>query len=113
VSGFLEIGIREILIKHAHEQSSPTVANFIDGKLREFRNPKMGKILKLIGLFSREWEAAIERQTEGELKDAVDSIVANRNRISHGEDVSITYARIYDYYQRAIKFIDICEGQCH
>ena len=112
VSGFLETAIRAILTKYVSNAASPKVANYVDSKLREFQNPKMGKILELARLFSPEWEATIAEQTEGELKEAVDSIVANRNRIAHGEDVGITYARISHYYQDAIKVIDVIEKQC-
>ncbi|MFX0200343.1 MAG: HEPN domain-containing protein [Candidatus Hodarchaeota archaeon] len=113
VSGFLETATRAILAKYARDTASPKVANYVEGKLREFQNPKMGKILELIRLFSPEWEAVIAKQIEGELKDAVDSIVANRNKISHGEDVSITFARIQRYYQDAIRVIDLFESQCN
>lgn len=112
VSGFLETSVRIIYREYAKKKAIPQVANFVEGKLEDFQNPKMEKILQLTGLFSKEWENQLRRQTEGELKDAVDSIANNRNQIAHGGSVGISYLQIKDYYERAIKVIELIENQC-
>ena len=72
----------------------------------------MEKIASLAGSFSPQWESELRIATEGELKDAVDSIVANRNRIAHGEDVGITYGRVHEYYKRIVHVVELVERQC-
>ena len=113
VSGFLENSVRMIYSQYAKNKSTPQIANFVESQLDEFQNPKMEKILRLTGLFSREWESNLRKDTEGELKDSVDSIVSNRNNIAHGQDVAITYVRIKIYYQNALKVVDLIENQCN
>lgn len=113
VSGFLEISVRSIYSEYAYTKAEHKVANFVENELKSFQNPKMEKILELTRSFSPEWEKFLREKTEGELKDAVDSIVANRNRIAHGEDVGITYHRIKGYYQDAIKVIELIDNQCN
>lgn len=113
VSGFLENSVRAIYAEYAKKVASPNVANFVGRKLEDLQNPKMEKILQLTGAFSLEWESKLRKDTEGELKDAIDSIVNNRNNISHGQDVGITYTRIKDYYEKAIKVINMIENQCN
>lgn len=112
VSGFLETSVRIIYREYAKDKAIPQVANFVEGKLQDFQNPKMEKILQLTGLFSKEWENDLRRETEGELKDAVDSIANNRNQIAHGGSVGISYSQIKSYYDRAIKVIELIENQC-
>ena len=112
VSGFLEKSVHTLYGAYSRAKAAPYVANFVDNKLQVFRNPKMEKILDIARAFSPEWEAALRDGTEGELKDAVDSIVANRNRIAHGEYSGITYATIQQYYRSAIKVISLIEKQC-
>lgn len=112
-SGFLETSIQAIFSNFTQKTASPKVANFVENKLKEFQNPKMEKILLLIKLFSSEWESLLRNRTEGELKDAVDSIVNNRNKIAHGDDVGITYARMYNYYKNAVTVIELIENQCN
>jgi hypothetical protein len=72
----------------------------------------MEKILQLTGGFSKEWASDLRLKTDGELKDAVDSIAHNRNQIAHGGSVGMTYRQIKDYYDRAIKVIELIENQC-
>lgn len=112
VSGFLEISVQTIYRNYASNQAAPNVARFVERKLSGFQNPNMTRILDLTGSFNPNWKENLERATEGELKDAVDSIVANRNNIVHGKHVSITYLRIYQYYQNAIRLVELIENQC-
>ncbi len=112
VSGFLETSVRIIYRDYAKNKATPQIANFVEGKLEDFQNPKMEKILQLTGLFSKEWENDLRRETEGELKDAVDSIANNRNQIAHGGSVGISYSQIKSYYDRAIKVIELIENLC-
>lgn len=112
VSGFIENSVRAIYSQYAKNKANTNIANFVERKLDDLQNPKMEKILQLTGAFSAEWESTLRKNTEGALKDAIDSIVANRNNIAHGQDVGITYARIKDYYHKAFKVIKMIEEQC-
>ena len=112
VSGFLETSVRIIYREYAKSKATPQVANFVEGKLEDFQNPKMEKILQLTGLFSKEWADELRLKTKDELKDAVDSIANNRNQIAHGGSVGISYSQIKSYYDRAIEVIELIENQC-
>lgn len=112
VSGFLEVGIREAYGQYARNKSAQYVANYVEGRLEFFQNPKMSKILELTRAFSPEWADSLEDATKDEYKAAVDSIVANRNRLAHGDDVGLTYVRVKEYYERVQKVVEIIENQC-
>jgi RiboL-PSP-HEPN len=73
----------------------------------------MGKILELARSFDPEWADELEAVTIGKLKDAIDSIVANRHNIAHGQYTGITLAAIIDYYASAVKVLELIEGQCN
>ncbi len=112
VSGFLEVSICATFNEFVKNNASPQVANFVERELDGFQNPRMGKILELTREFNTQWANELEIATEGKLKDAVDSIVANRNQIAHGKDVGITYTRIKNYYEDSIKVVDLIEEMC-
>jgi hypothetical protein len=112
VSGFIENSVRAIYTQYAREKAIPYVANYVTHKLKGFTNPNMEDILGLAGMFNPEWRTCLERNTEGELKAAVDSIVANRNLIAHGTDVGISFVTIRTYYQSAVKVIELIENTC-
>ncbi|MBF8294531.1 MAG: hypothetical protein HW389_1076 [Bacteroidetes bacterium] len=45
-------------------------------------------------------------------KEALDTIIANRNRIAHGEDSGITIVRIKEYLEKSIEVLEFVENQC-
>ena len=112
VSGFVETSVRSIFSHYAQTKAAPTVANFVKISLRRFQNVKMETILQLARSFNPAWGEELQRAAEGERKDAIDSITANRNLISHGESVEITYVRIKNYYERALEVLELLEGKC-
>lgn len=113
VSGFLEISVKATFGDYAKTKAAPYVANYVESRLSGIQNPNMGRIIQLTKSFSDQWAEQLELSTEGKLKYAIDSIIANRNSIAHGGTVGITYARIQDYYQSAIKVIELIDEQCN
>ena len=112
VSGFLETSIRTIFARYASKRAHPKVASFVTAQLGVLQNPKMGKILELVRKFSAEWAEQLEVDTQGEIKAAVNSIVANRHKIAHGEDVSLGLVGLQGYYKSAKKLVKLIEQQC-
>lgn len=112
VCGFLEIAVRTTYREYARNKAHPNVSNYVTRKLDLFRSPKMGNIVELTKLFSKEWADDLELATEGQLKDAVDSIVAVRHEIAHGKDTGISYVQLREYYQSAVKVAKLLEEQC-
>lgn len=113
VCGFLEIAVRTTYGEYASNKAHRNVSNYVTRKLDLFRSPSMGNIIELTGLFSKEWADDLEQATDGQLKDAVNSIVAVRHQIAHGKDASISYVRVREYYQSAVKVVKLLEKQCN
>lgn len=112
ISGYLEISVRAIYSEYTSKRADENVANYVSNRLGSFQSHKMGNILELTRAFSRQWAEELEIATEGELKESVDIIVANRHNIAHGRDVGISYVAIREYYQNAVKVIELIEDQC-
>lgn len=112
-SGYIETSVRAIYGRYARTKAAPYVANFVDVQLKRFTSPKMEHILEVTRSFSPEWAEELEEAVEGEPKDAVDSIVANRHNIAHGQPVGITYVTISRYYGQAARVIELIDAQCN
>ena len=112
VSGFLEVSVRSIYSQYAKDKSAPFVANYIEKQLSNFQNPNMDKILNLVRAFNPSWADRLEQVVEGEIKDAIVSIVATRHKIAHGDNVGITYIKMQAYYKNAVKLVELLEKQC-
>ena len=110
--GFIETSIKLVFTQYAKQKSDPKVANFVSNKLKRFANPNVERILGLAVSFSDEWHEKLSAYIIDERKDAIDSIVANRRKIAHGESVGITYAHIHSYHSRAVEVIKFIERQC-
>lgn len=111
-SGFLEVAVRAILAEYARGKANPLVANYVEAQLSRFQNPAMGNILDLTGRFSPEWRGRLEQESAGEPADAVNSIVANRHPIAHGQNVGISYHAIRRYYESAITVVELLDELC-
>jgi hypothetical protein len=111
-SGFLEVSVRALFGQYARRVSAPSVASYVEKRLEDFQSAKMNNICALTKMFNEEWAEQLETDTVGELKDAVDSIVANRHQIAHGNDVGITHARMKAYYERSVKVVDLIRAWC-
>lgn len=112
VAGFLETSIRRFYSLYARNSASPAVAHFVEVHLKWFQNPTCGKICDVARAFDPAWETQFQQATEGELKDAIESIMANRHNIAHGGNTGISYVTIKNYYERSIKVLDFIERQC-
>jgi hypothetical protein len=112
VSGFLENSVRITYSEYARARADPSVADFVERRLRQFQNPKMGSILELAGGFSQEWKQQLEKDTSGQLAESVNSIVGNRHKIAHGESVGLTLQALGQYYGDALQVVDLLRQQC-
>ena len=112
VSGFLEVSVRAIYGQYADNKTSPFVANYVKSQLSSFQNPNMEKILNISRAFNPAWAERLEEITEGEIRDAIISIVNARHSIAHGGATGITYSKISNYYKSAIKLVELLEKQC-
>jgi len=109
VSGFLEVSVSALYEEYARDTANANTADYVSSQLSRFRNPNMARILELTRRFSRQWEECLRMQTQGQLKDAVDSIVALRNQIAHGVYTTLTYQRMWSYYACVVKVVDLID----
>lgn len=94
VSGFLETAITLHLADYAKRKSAPRISYYVGRQLGFFQNAKKAKILDLFGEFDPQWRIDLDAVLVDELADALGTIVTNRHKIAHGEDSTITYARV-------------------
>lgn len=114
-SSYVEFSVRRILLEYVQSQANraPNLANFVNKKLEYSFNPKPSKILELVDLFSSEWKQNLGRAIDGKLRTSLGSIVANRNKIAHGEISDITFARLLGFYADAQEVVKLMYEECN
>lgn len=111
-SGYIEQSVRTILSDFADDRSHDVVSSYVSSQLDYFNNPKAGRIEEVARRFNPQWADHIRDAVEGEIKEALNSIVANRHQIAHGRDVDLSFVRMKDFYDRATRAIDILDNLC-
>jgi len=106
VSGFFENAIIALVLDVAQKRSAPEVALFVERQLYYWTNPNCEKISQLLGNFSPDWRVATEEYLVDERKAAVNSLIALRHKIAHGESVGTSLAQVKDYYAAVLDVIN-------
>lgn len=106
VSGYLESAICALLLGFAQTRSSPDVASFVERQLGPWTNPKAEKIIDLFGSFNQDWRSNLTDYLVDQRKDSVNSLVALRHKIAHGESVGTSLSQIKFHYRIANEVID-------
>lgn len=116
VSGFIEESVRLLLEQYCKSCAAIKIQNFVISELAELTNCKTNRIKSILGQFSPIWEKQFLEEIEkrsritGEIKNSLDSVVANRHLIAHGKSVGITYATMAKHYASVKIAIEALEG---
>ncbi len=94
-----------ILTDYAQKRSHGDVSRYVSASLSRIRNAKFEDVLVVLGHFSPAWREHFETKTDPEIKDAIDSIVNNRNQVAHGAQTGISLVTFMEYYKRLKAFI--------
>lgn len=108
--GSLENCVEQIVSSYVQKNASANVQTFASRYLQGFNNPNPQKITELLGSFSKDWVQKLEIFWDGERRDAIASIVANRHQISHGQTISLSFSRMKDWYKREKEVIEFLHG---
>lgn len=79
------------------------------------RNPKANEILRVLAEFDPEWQRKFREYLDSEIqvKTAIDSLVDNKNKIAHGDDATVRYTVVKDWFvscQRGLTFLEtLCQ----
>jgi hypothetical protein len=109
-SGYAEQSIKELVIEYCRARSAEQIVRFVSGQLRVIRNINKERLRQLLMSLDPRWWDTLEPGRSAELA-ALDSVVAVRNAISHGEDTGITMIRIREYFALINTLLDDLSDQ--
>lgn len=106
VSGFLENALVALVLDYVERRSSPEVAEFTESQLDRWTNANAEKICGLLGSFSRDWRRQSESYLVDERKDSLNSLVALRHKIAHGESVGTSLSQVKVHYATILDVVE-------
>jgi hypothetical protein len=106
VSGYFETALAELATEHCRVRSAPTVSSYSDRQLGRLQNVNPQRLRELLGSFNPAWHDELDKFIDGRRQDALGGVLNLRNKIAHGESVTITYSRIKEYYKSIQEIVD-------
>ena len=110
-TGYIEVALRLVIQSHVQSKATAEIAAYVVRDVDGVQNPKAERIVKVLRCFSDRWADATESyfNANPEVKDAIDSLMANRHLIAHGRPCSISLGRVATYFESADKAIDFID----
>lgn len=105
-TGYLEKAIIALIVAYSEKRSAPEVASYVERQLNRWTNPNTEKICQLFGSFSADWRKKIEGFLVDDKRDSINSLVALRHNIAHGESVPTTMSQVKAYYNATKEVVD-------
>ncbi|MEL1242788.1 HEPN domain-containing protein [Flavobacterium sp. DGU11] len=109
VSGLLESYIKAQIGDYVDTTSSKATAKYVKKNFKNFTNIDYKKLCGFLESFDEKWKADLELVMEEEIISSLNTIIANRNNIAHGNNDSITMRIIEVHYgnlKLIISFLD-------
>lgn len=105
-SGYLEESIKIIIRVYVSTKTHPNVLNYVNSSTGNLTNLKSEKLGVFLNSFNNEWREKYELLVTDEEKAAIDSVVANRHQIAHGQNVGVSYVRVNEWYKNVKKVVE-------
>lgn len=107
-AGYFEIALRLVIQKRVENKATPEIQRFVLQGMEAIQNPKAERFCKVIRSFSAEWGDQLDKYflDNAEVKEAIDSLMANRHLIAHGKPCSISVGRVSGYFKSGDKVIE-------
>jgi hypothetical protein len=106
VAGYFERATVELAAEWVRRRSDPRSLRYVVRRLERFQNPKKERVLQLLADFEPTWRTSAEAFIIDARADALGSVMANRNRIAHGDPVTLSYSHVSDWYKEIQEIVD-------
>jgi len=110
VSGYVERCCVALAIEWCRKQSSPGVQRYVNAQLDRFQNPGRQRIIDFVTAFDPQWGKLADGFIVEARAAALESIVARRHQIAHGDEAGISYAQVQQYYVAIAEVMGFLEG---
>ena len=104
-SGYLEECVKIIIRNYVGNRSHPNIYNHVNLSVGNLTNLKAEKLANFLNSFNSEWKEKFATMLTDEEKDSIDSVVANRHQIAHGQNVGVSYIRVSEWYENLKKVV--------
>lgn len=98
LAGLVEQVVTEVVLTFVQNQTSQPVVTHVAWRMGTFQNPSMERLRQLVGSFGRQRRDQLNAAISESEREALGSVMAQRNRIAHGEPSTISLAQVQEYH---------------
>lgn len=111
-SGLIEVALHAYLTEYCARGMPREANNFIVSRITGLQNLNYERLCTVLSSFSKQWREAFEAKIDknGAAKEALDSVVARRNRLAHGENVGVSLSNIKREYKDLKEVVRVLEA---
>lgn len=112
ITGVFEHCIEYLVKRRATRWNDPELQSFVRSRISQtFRNPTHDKIRDVLRDFSTAYLNDYDKQVNTRAREALNSLVTNKNWLAHGEteSMTVTMSDVNNYYQTSKDIIEIME----
>lgn len=110
ISGIYEDIIEYLFVQRVGKTKDKEIENLVKTLIgRQFRNPEFGKVKKLVDALDSKYGIALSK-LDKKHRDAIDSIVSNKNKVAHGGVSNATINDVAIYHNNALKIFEELEN---
>jgi hypothetical protein len=106
-SAMIEVACREYVGRFVEKRAAPAVQKYVAAQLYFFQNPKTEYIEGLLRSFAPELAERFLHTIGEEGKDAVDSVVNNKNQLVHGKGAGLGLDTMKRYHKDVIAAVEV------
>lgn len=112
LAGLLEVFLKTRISEYSKGKVPKEIKKFMTSKFKDITNLKTSKFEEVLNSFSIEWaEKFVEYIKEHEQeKMSLDSIIAQRHSIAHGQTSSVGEASMRQYYEDVKHIVNFLDG---
>jgi hypothetical protein len=99
LGGLVEQVVTTVVLIHVESQASQPIVAHVSWRMGTFQNPSVERLLQLVGSFDRHRRDQLDAAITKSEREALGSVMAQRNRIAHGEQSTISLSQVADYYK--------------
>jgi hypothetical protein len=101
-SAMIEVACRHYLARYVEKRAGPSVQSYVTKQLYFFQNPKTEYIEELLQSFDPSLAEKFVSTIGEEGKDAVDSVVNNKNQLVHGKGAGLGLDTMKRYHKDVV-----------
>jgi RiboL-PSP-HEPN len=114
--GTIEISFKTLIADYCSRRSKPQVKRFLNKRVRESSaNPSYEKIIGILKEFDNNWVTSFKTQMQAQanynsILSSIQSLVDARNDFAHGDNPTITFADIKNYFTESKLLIETLDN---